>query len=95
MPPLGKVGVNSFAIMKAYADVLIFGAALVIDFELSRAPYLGGTCACLCNVDACFKSAVVQPKWLTEPKYMSLSYPGPHIECHIDEGRTLNGLPCP
>jgi len=22
----------------------------------------------------------VQPKWLTEPKFMLLSWPGPHIE---------------
>jgi len=31
----------------------------------------------------------VQPKWLTEPKSMSLSWPGPHIEWHIIVGRTL------
>jgi len=34
----------------------------------------------------------VQPKRLTEPKSMSLSWPGPHISWHIIEGRTLNGL---
>jgi len=34
----------------------------------------------------------VQPKWLTVPKNMPLSWPGLHIERPINEGRTFNGL---
>ena len=35
---------------------------------------------------------LVQPKWFIDPKIMSLSWSGPHIERHINEGLTLNGL---
>jgi len=37
-------------------------------------------------------TSYVQPKRLTEPKIMSLSLPGLHIEQHINEGRTLNSF---
>jgi len=35
---------------------------------------------------------VVQPKWLSDPKSMSLSWPGLYNEQHIIEGHTLNSL---
>ena len=38
------------------------------------------------------QTSYVQPKRPTDPKSMSLSGPGSHIEWHINEGRTSNGL---
>jgi len=35
----------------------------------------------------------IQSKWLNEPEFTSLSYPGLHTEWHINEGHTLKGLP--
>ena len=46
----------------------------------------------LIGIDNMFRAAMSNPNVLTKPKIMSLYWPGPRMEWHITEGRTLKGL---